>query len=359
MLPVNKLLEAVVELDGSDLHLAVGRPPTIRHHGKLRSLDLPELTPDDTHAVMKAITPDRCQVELNEERTTDFGFAFGDLARFRVSVFYQKGNLGVVLRVIPSEILTFEEIGLAPSIKNLLLKPRGLFLVTGPTGCGKTTTLATMINFINSEAQLHIITLEDPIEYYHEHNKSIITQREIGVDCPAFSEGLRRGLRQDPDVILVGEMRDLDTIAAAIQAAETGHLVFGTLHTTGAYKTIDRIIGAFPTNQQEQIRMQLSTSLLAVISQVLMPTADGEGRVAAFEIMVCVASVRHMIRKNETFKIDSVIETGEQQGMIRLDNHLFELYMNGQISFASMMRNSQSPQELEKKVKAIASSKKK
>ncbi len=358
MIPVNKLLDAVVDLDGSDLHLAVGRPPTIRHHGKLRSLDLPVLTPDDTHAVMKAITPDRCQVELNEQRTTDFGFAFGDKARFRVSVFHQKGDLGVVLRVIPNEILEFEDIGLRPSIKNLLLKPRGLFLVTGPTGSGKTTTLATMIDFINRESQVHIITLEDPIEYYHEHKKAIITQREIGVDCPSFSEGLRRGLREDPDVILVGEMRDLDTIAAAIRAAETGHLVFATLHTTGAAKTIDRIIGAFSPDEQEQIRMQLSTSLLAVISQVLMPRSDDKGRVAAFEIMVCRPSVRNMIRKNETFKIDSVIETGEQMGMIKLDNHLFQLYMNGDISFAEMMKNAQHPTELEKKVKMIAGSKK-
>ena len=358
MMPVNKLLQAVIDLKGSDLHLAVGRPPTIRHHGKLRSLDLPILTPDDTHAIMKAITPDRCQVELSEVKTTDFGFAFGDAARFRVSVFTQKQVLGIALRMIPSEIMSFEQIGLAPSIKNLLLKPRGLFLVTGPTGCGKTTTLATMIDFINSEIQEHIITLEDPIEYYHDHKKSIITQREVGVDVPSFGEGLRRALREDPDVILVGEMRDLDTIESAIRAAETGHLVFATLHTTGAAKTIDRIIGAFPTNQQEQIRMQLSTSILAVISQILMPKADGKGRVAAFEIMIIKPAIANLIRKNETFKLTSVIETGEREGMIKLDNHLFQLYLGGHIAFSEMMKNAASPDELEKKVKAIASSKK-
>ena len=358
MVPVNKLLRAVIDLKGSDLHLAVGRPPTVRHHGLLRSLDLAVLTPDDTHAVMKAITPDRCQVELNEMGTTDFGFAFAESARFRVSVFKQKQVLGIALRVIPNEIMTFEQIGLPPTVKNLLLKPRGLFLVTGPTGCGKTTTLATMIDFINREAQLHIITLEDPIEYYHEHNKSIITQREVGVDTPACSEGLRRALRQDPDVILVGEMRDLDTIESAIRAAETGHLVFATLHTTGSAKTINRIIGAFPTNQQEQIRMQLSTSILAVMSQQLLRTADGRGRVAAFEIMIMTPAISNMIRKNETFKVDSVIQTSERDGMMLLDNHLCQLYLNGLITYADMMKAAVNPEELEKKIKALAAQKK-
>ncbi len=358
MVPVNKLLQAVVDLKGSDLHLAVGIPPTIRHHGRLRPLDLAVMTPDDTYAVMKAITPDRCQVELNEEGTTDFGFAFGKAARFRVSVFKQKQVLGVALRLIPSEILTFEEIGLPPSVKNLLFKPRGLFLVTGPTGCGKTTTLATMINFINLESERHIITLEDPIEYYHEHAKSIITQREVGLDVPSFGEGLRRALRQDPDVILVGEMRDLDTIEAAIRAAETGHLVFATLHTTGAAKTIDRIIDVFPTDQQEQIRTQLSTSILAVISQQLLPLASGKGRIAAFEIMLMKPSIANMIRKRETFKIDSDIQTGRREGMVLLDDHLCELYMAGQITFSDMMRHAVSPQELERKVKTLAAARK-
>jgi twitching motility protein PilT len=354
MMPVNKLLQAVIDLKGSDLHLAVGLPPTIRHNGRLRPLDLPILGPDDTHAVMKAITSDRCQVELNEQGTTDFGFAFGDSARFRVSVFKQKQVLSIALRIIPSTILTFEQIGLPPSIKNLLFKPRGLFLVTGPTGSGKTTTLATMIDFINRESACHIITLEDPIEYYHEHRKSIITQREVGLDVPAFDEGLRRALRQDPDVILVGEMRDLHTIETAILAAETGHLVFGTLHTTGAARTIDRIIDVFPPSQQEQIRTQLSTSILAVISQQLMPTASGKGRVAAFEIMLMKASIANLIRKNETYKIDSDIQTGRREGMMLLDDHLCELYMKGHITFTEMMKHAVNPDELEKKVKQLA-----
>jgi len=357
MLPVNKLLQAVIDLNGSDLHLAVGRPPTIRYNGALRPLDQPITTPDDTNTVMKAITPERCQIELDERGTTDFGFAFNDKARFRVSVFKQKQVLGVVLRLIPSKILSFEEIGLPPAIKNLLLKPRGLVLVTGPTGCGKTTTLATMIDFINTETAQHIITLEDPIEYFHEHKKSIITQREVGLDVISFDEGLVRGLRQDPDVVLVGEMRNLETIEAAIRAAETGHLVFSTLHTTGAAKTLDRIIDVFPSDQQEQIRSQLSTSIAAVISQQLLPRADGKGRIAAFEIMLMKDSIANLIRKKETFKIDSDIQTGRAEGMVLLDDHLCELYMAGEITFSDMMKSSAKPDQLEKKVKMLAARK--
>ena len=354
MLPVDKLLQAVIDLNGSDLHIAVGRPPTIRYNGSLRALDQPIITPDDTNTVMKAITPERCQLELSERGTTDFGLAWNDRARFRVSVFKQKQVLGVVLRLIPSKILSFEQIGLPPAIKNLLLKPRGLILVTGPTGSGKTTTLATMIDFINIETAQHIITLEDPIEYFHDHKKSIISQREVGTDVISFDEGLMRALREDPDVILVGEMRNLETIEAAIRAAETGHLVFSTLHTTGAAKTIDRIIDVFPSDQQEQIRSQLSTSIAAVISQQLLPRADGKGRVAAFEIMLMKDSIANLIRKNETFKVDSDIQTGRSEGMILLDDHLCELYMAGHITFSDMMRSSSKPEQLEKKVKLLA-----
>lgn len=359
MIAINKLLQAVVDFNGSDLHLTVGIPPTIRHNGHLRPLDLPTVTPDDTNSVMKAITPDRCQVELNEIGTTDFGFAFGQTARFRVSVFKQKQSIGLALRLIPSKLLTIEQIGLPATVKNLLLKPRGLVLVTGPTGCGKTTTLATMINFINKETDKHIITLEDPIEYYHDHKKSIITQREIGLDVPSFEEGLKRALRQDPDVILVGEMRDLETIEAAIRAAETGHLVFATLHTTGAAKTIDRIIDVFPPNQQEQIRAQLSTSIAAAISQQLLPTADGKNRIAAFEIMLMKDSIANLIRKNETFKINSDIQTGRAEGMVLLDDHLCELYMAGKITFSDMMKAATKADLLEKKVKLLTAAREK
>ena len=348
---LNKLLNLVVEKKASDLHLTVGIPPTIRISGRLKPLNVPPLSPDDTVGFMKAITPERCQQELKEKGGADFGFAFEKKARFRVSVYMQKGNVGVALRQIPNKLLSFEEIGLPPSVKNLLMRPRGLILVTGPTGCGKTTTLATMTDFINMEEDCHIITIEDPIEYYHEHKKSIVTQRELGVDVGTFSEAIRRGLRMDPDVILVGEMRDLDTISAAITAAETGHLVFGTLHTTGATRTINRIVDAFPVEQQEQIRAQLSTALLSVVSQALLPKADDTGVVAAFEIMIVTSAVQHLIRENQTHKIVSAIQTGAKEGMILLDDFLYNLYIQKKITYQMMMMAATNPSDLEAKIK--------
>ncbi len=348
---MKRLLTTMVSKGGSDLLCTVGIPPTMRLQGRLRSLNLPKLLPEDTVGLMKSITPERKQQELDRGGTTDFGFAFDDQARFRVSAFKQKGCVGLVLRLIPSKFRTFEEIGLPQHIKNLLNRPRGLILVTGPTGCGKTTTLATMINFINEEMDKHIITVEDPIEYYHEHKKSIITQREIGVDVADFKEGIRRALRQNPDIILVGEMRDLETIEAAITAAETGHLVFGTLHTTGSGRTINRIVDAFPTQQQEQVRTQLATSLVSVISQVIIPTADGTGRVAAFEIMTMIPAIENLIRENKCFRIDSTIQTSSKQGMVLLDDFLYDLFREGRIAYAEMMRFSQYPEDLQKKVK--------
>ena len=255
------LLSTVVEKNASDLHLTVGRPPVLRIRGHMVDFSLPSLTPLDTQEIATQLASERSLNELKEKGTCDFGYAFKDLARFRVSIFHQKGNLGIALRLIPTKLLSFEEIGLPERVRSLLSLPRGLILVTGPTGCGKTTTLATMIDYINTNLDRHIITVEDPIEYYHNHKKSIIMQREIGVDVPSFSEALRRALRQDPDVILLGEMRDLETISAAITAAETGHLVFGTLHTTGSARTVDRIIDVFPTEHQDQIRTQLAVSL--------------------------------------------------------------------------------------------------
>ncbi|MHC4606381.1 MAG: type IV pilus twitching motility protein PilT, partial [Planctomycetota bacterium] len=320
---LNKLLQLVVDKKASDLHLTVGIPPSVRLHGNLRPLNVPPLTPEDTTSFMKAITPERIQQQLKEKGGGDFGFAFENKARFRVAIYKQKGNVGIALRLIPSKILSFEEIGLPPSIKNLLFRPRGLILVTGPTGSGKTTTLATMIDFINVEKDLHLITVEDPIEYYHEHKKSIITQREVGVDIGGFAEAIKRGLRMDPDVMLVGEMRDLETIQAAITAAETGHLVFATLHTTGTARTINRIVDAFPVDQQEQIRTQLSTALIAVVSQALLQRADEPGVIAAFEIMLVTSAIEHLIRENQTHKIISAIQTGAQQGMILLDDYLY------------------------------------
>jgi twitching motility protein PilT len=280
------------------------------------------------------------------------------MARFRVSVFKEKGNFGMVLRQIPSKLLTMEQIGLPPSVRELLYKPRGLVLVTGPTGSGKTTTLASMINIINEERDdAHLITIEDPIEYYHKHKKAVVTQREVNVDVPNFAEALRRALRQDPDVILVGELRDLETMEAAIAAAETGHLVFGTLHTTGAAKTIDRIVNAFPTNQQEQIRIQLSTVLQAVISQLLLPRCDKPGRVAVFEIMINTPSISALIRDNKTFRINSDIQTGAKYGMVTLDGFLLEKYQLGMISQSEVITKAQDPTTILAKLQELEAAK--
>jgi twitching motility protein PilT len=347
---IDRLLDTVVKQGASDLHLTVLRRPCLRKTGRLIDLQTKVLDPDDMVALMKSITPERSQQELQEEGTCDFGFAYGEAARFRVSVFRQKGNLAIVLRQIPNKILSFEEIGLPPICKELIRRPRGLFLVTGPTGSGKTTSLATKIDYINTNMDRHIVTIEDPIEYYHTHKKSIINQREVGVDTPSFSEALRRSLRQDPDVILVGEMRDLETIESAIRAAETGHLVFGTLHTTGAAGTINRIIDAFPTNQQEQVRVQLSTSLICVLSQVLLRRIDKPGMVAAYEFLVVTPAISNLVRENKTFRIDSAIQTGKKFGMQLLDDHLWALYSRGMIAADEMIDKGKDPGELTERV---------
>ncbi len=348
---IDRLLEACIKMDGSDLHLVVGRPPILRLSAGLRSLDTKVLESDDTVALMKSITPERNQEELQERGGTDFGFAFGDAGRFRVAIMRQKGNLSLILRLIPYELLSFEQIGLPKICAGLCRRPRGLFLVTGPTGSGKSTTLASMINYINENFDRHIITVEEPIEYYHEHKKSIVNQREVGIDVPSFSEALKRSLRQDPDVILVGEMRDLETIESAIRAAETGHLVFSTLHTTGCQGTINRIIDAFPVNQQEQIRVQLSTNLIAVLSQALCPRIDTKGRVAAYEFMVVTPAIANLIRENKTFRIESSIQTGKKLGMQLLDDHLWDLYAEGKIALEEMVDKSRNPAELMEKAK--------
>ncbi|MFA5203466.1 MAG: type IV pilus twitching motility protein PilT [Lentisphaeria bacterium] len=354
---MSDLLQLVVDEGASDLHLPVGSPPVLRIHGGLHPLETAPLTPEDTERLMKAITSDVNQQKLREGGGVDFGFAFGDKARFRVSVFRQKGAIGLVLRCIPNTLLTMEQIGLNPAIKDILYRPRGMVLVTGPTGSGKSTTLASMIDIINRERDCHIITIEDPIEFYHEHKHSLVTQREIGVDVPSFAESLRRALRQDPDVILVGEMRDLETIAAAVTAAETGHLVFGTLHTTGAAETVDRIVDAFPTNQQEQIRSQLAASLICVISQVLLPRADKPGRVAAFEIMITTPSIQALIRDNKTFRITSDIQTGAKYGMNTLDAHLLSLYEAGKISYGELITKCKDADAITQKLQTTTKKK--
>ncbi len=345
------LLELVIAEEGSDLHLEVGASPTMRLNGSLVPLDSPQLTPEDTEKLVRSITSDYHQKMIREVGTIDFGFDYVGKARFRVSAFKQKGVYGVVLRLIPNSFMTLEKIGLPSVIKDLLYRPRGLILITGPTGSGKSTTLASMIDVINTERDAHIVTIEDPIEFFHHHKKGIVIQREVGVDVPSFEEALKRALRQDPDVILVGEMRDLDTMRAAVTAAETGHLVFATLHTIGAARTVDRVIDAFPENQQEQIRTQLASSLVAVTSQVLLKRIDKPGRVAAFEIMISVPAVQSLIRENKTYLIPSILQTGAKWGMNTLDSHLVELYMNNVISYTDLITKSQDTESVIKKIK--------
>jgi twitching motility protein PilT len=346
---IDKLLTAAVKSGVSDIHITAGLPPVFRVDGHMKPQPTKVLTPDDTNGLMKAITPERCQAELAEKGGADFGFAFGDMARFRVSVFKQRGSVAMVLRQIPNKMLTPEQLGVPEICKKMVCRPRGLFLVTGPTGSGKSTTLASLIDFINANYDHHIITIEDPIEFYHQSKKSTVNQREIGNDVPSFSEALRRALRQDPDVILVGELRDLETIEAAISAAETGHVVFGTLHTTGAQGTVNRIIDAFPTNQQEQVRTQLSTAIIGVVSQALLPKIGG-GRCAAYEILVCTPAIGNLIRENKTFRINSAIQTGTKLGMQLLDDHLFRLWSEKKVKEEDVLMKAQSPDDLAKRI---------
>ena len=322
---IDKLLQACVKQGASDIHIVVGQPPVFRLHGRMRKLETKVLEPDDTVALMKSIAPERCQRELQESGSSDFGFAFGELARFRVSIFKQRGFISMVLRQIQ------------------------MVLVTGPTGSGKSTTLASLINFLNEEHDHHIITIEDPIEFYHDHKKSTINQREVGVDVPSFSEAIRRALRQDPDVILVGELRDLDTIQAAISAAETGHVVFGTLHTNSAQGTVNRIIDAFPGNLQDQIRTQLSTSLIGVVAQTLLPRIGG-GRVAAYEVLCVTPGIANLIRENKTFRINSAIQTGAKFGMNLMDDALFDLWRSNICNVEDCLSKSHRPDDLAKRI---------
>jgi twitching motility protein PilT len=346
---IDKLLNAAVKNGVSDIHITTGLPPVFRIDGHMRPQKTKVLTADDTNGLMKSITPERCQIELAEKGGSDFGFAFGDAARFRVSVFKQRGQIAMVLRQIPNKMLTPEQLGVPAICKKLVTRPRGLFLVTGPTGSGKSTTLASLLDFINKNYDHHIITIEDPIEFYHYSQKSTVNQREVGSDVPSFAEALRRALRQDPDVILVGELRDLETIEAAISAAETGHVVFGTLHTTGAQGTVNRIIDAFPTNQQEQIRTQLSTAILGVVSQALLPKIGG-GRVAAYEVLVVTSAIGNLIRENKTFRINSAIQTGAKLGMRLLDDDLFRLWQEKKVTEEDVMAKAQAPDDLQMRI---------
>jgi len=343
---LDELLTLAIEGGASDLHLNPGRPPLLRVSGELKELEAPALDAEATEQLARELCTEAEWEEVQSGGTSDFGIAHPSGNRFRVSVLRQRGRISAVLRLIPSELLSLDEIGLPQSVRELLSRPRGLILVTGPTGSGKTTTLAAMVDWINTHLDRHIVTIEDPIEYFHEHKRGVVTQREIGTDVPNFPEAIRRALRQDPDVILVGEMRDLETISAAITAAETGHLVFGTLHTTGSATTVNRIIDAFPASQQEQIRSQLSVSIQAVVSQVLLPRASGGGRVAGFEVMLMTPAIANLIRKNETNKISSTIQTSRRAGMLSLDDQLLELVKGGEVTRESALGAAQDSADL-------------
>ncbi|MDQ8205943.1 type IV pilus twitching motility protein PilT [Coraliomargarita sp. SDUM461003] len=346
---MNDLLELMVDQGASDLHIQVKQPPTLRISGTMVPVEGPELDAQAAEDLMKAITSVTNQEQLKTTGGADFGFAYQEKARFRVSVMRTKGCYGMVLRQIPNDLFSLADIGLPDKIKELISRPRGLILVTGPTGSGKSTTLASMINWINENHDGHIITIEDPIEYFHDHKKCIVTQREVGNDVTSFSAAIRGALRQDPDVILVGEMRDLETIEAAVGAAETGHLVFATLHTTGAARTVDRIVDAFPADMKDQMRTQLASSVIAVISQVLCKKIGG-GRIASFEIMVTTTSIAQLIRENKTYRIASDIQTGASRGMISLDAHLLSLFNRNLITADEALGKSQSPDSMREKL---------
>jgi twitching motility protein PilT len=331
---ISELLAFVVNNKASDLHLSAGLPPMIRVHGDVRRINLPPMEHKDVHAMIYDIMNDGQRKTYEETLECDFSFAIPNLARFRVNAFVQHRGAGAVLRTIPSKVLTLEELKAPAIFREIAKQPRGIVLVTGPTGSGKSTTLAAMINDINENEHGHILTVEDPIEFVHESKKCLINQREVGPHTLSFANALRSALREDPDVILVGEMRDLETIRLAMTAAETGHLVFGTLHTSSAAKTVDRIIDVFPAAEKEMVRAMLSESLRAVISQTLLKTKDGTGRVAAHEIMIGTPAIRNLIRENKVAQMYSAIQTGQQYGMQTLDQNLQALVQRGVVAAA-------------------------
>lgn len=327
-----ELVKYAIDNKASDIHITVGVPPILRINGSLVNFGKKNLRPDDTKELINQVLDEKKQKKLEDKGELDTSFSSPGVGRFRVNVYKQRGSYAMAMRIIPLKVPSIEELGLPTIVKDLARLPRGLILVTGPTGSGKSTTLASMIRLINKEKKYHILTLEDPIEYLHKHDRSIVNQREIGSDSYSFANALRAALRQDPDVILVGEMRDLETISIALTAAETGHLVLSTLHTIGAAKTIDRVIDVFPPHQQQQIRIQFSSVIQAIISQQLLPKVGEKGRVAAFEIMVANPAIRNLIREEKIHQIDSSIQTGGKYGMQTMDNSLLELYNKGIIS---------------------------
>ena len=350
MLDMKELLAFAVEQKVSDVHIAVGLPPKFRLHGALTDVDMPPLTAQEVAEALGSTMNDRHKAILKERGEVDFSFASAETGRFRVNVYMDRGNMAGAYRTIETEIPRPDMLGIPPSVVELYKRKRGLVIVTGPTGSGKSTTLASIINKANENLTEHIITLEDPIEYVHRHKKSVVNQREIGMDTLSYNNALRAALREDPDIILVGEMRDLETISIAITAAETGHLVFSTLHTIGAASTIDRIIDVFPPHQQQQTRIQLAMVMEGIISQQLVPTADGHGRVAAFEVMLATPAIRSLIREAKTHQIQSTIQTSKQQGMVTMDDFLYDLYRAGNIDRENCIMFAQDQVALKKKL---------
>ena len=347
---IEELLITAKENKASDVHITVGLPPKMRINGILVDMDYPRLLPPDTEAVISTMMSDKRLQQFEELGEIDFSYSIPQIGRYRVNVFHQRGYMAASIRLVSTKIPLPEELGIPKSVVDLYQKKRGLVLVTGPTGSGKSTTLASIIDRINSMREVHVITLEDPIEYLHNHKKAMVNQREVGLDTHSYSNALRAALREDPDVILVGEMRDLETISTAITAAETGHLVLSTLHTIGAASTIDRIVDVFPPHQQQQIRVQLSMVLESVISQQLIPTADKKSRVAAFEVMHSTPAIKNLIREAKSPQINSTIQTSKKLGMQTMDDAIFDLYMKGDIDKENAVSYAQDSQIMEKRI---------
>jgi twitching motility protein PilT len=348
MTTLPELLKMTVELDGSDLHIATETPPQVRVHGELKRLQLPHLTASETKQLVYSVLTDAQKKRFEESMELDFSFGIRGLARFRCNVFQQRGAVGAVFRLIPEKIRAFGDLGLPSVLANLADRPRGLVLITGPTGSGKSTTLAAMLDKINSERYGHILTIEDPIEYIHQHKNCLVNQREVHSDTGSFSAALRAALREDPDIVLIGEMRDLETVEAALKIAETGHLTFATLHTNSAAQTINRIIDIFPANQQSQIRTQLSLVLEGIVCQALLPRADGKGRVCSLEIMVPTPAIRNLIRDDKIHQIYGSMQAGQEKlGMQTANQSLASLYMKRLITLETALTASSNKDELQ------------
>jgi twitching motility protein PilT len=351
-LPLPQLLKIMVDENGTDLHITTNSPPIIRVHGILRRIEHPQLSPAETKQIIYSILNDTQKYKFEEQWELDFSFGIKGLARFRANIFMQRGAVAGAFRRIPYEIWNFDKLGLPPVVSTLAYKPRGLVLVTGPTGSGKTTTLAALLDKVNAERSVHIITIEDPIEYLHTHKKAMINQRELHADTKSFPLALRSALREDPDVVLIGEMRDLETIQAAITTAETGHLTFATLHTNSASQTINRMVDVFPPHQQDQVRTQLSMNLEGIVTQALLPKADGRGRAVASEVLIPNPAIRHLIRDNKIHQIYSSMQTGQEKyGMITFNQSLANLYFKRDISMEMALSVSHNAEELSELIK--------